>query len=94
MLIDDVMETVGEDLDFFMAALLMKPEEFDATFLRELIENGVETSFALLEILCSKTVKVLIDLWLDQWSARYLNCLILLFRNLRRLPINTKRVSD
>ncbi|OQV18317.1 putative Annexin A7 [Hypsibius exemplaris] len=58
-LIDEVMETVGEELDFFMAGLLMKPEEFDATFLRELIQNGAETSFALLEILCSKTVKEL-----------------------------------
>lgn len=58
-MIEEIMETVGEELDFFMAALLMKSEEFDATFLHELIDNGNETSFALLEILCSKTVKEL-----------------------------------
>lgn len=52
------METVGDELDFFMAALLLKPDDFDATFLHELLEGGNESSFALLEIMCSKTVKV------------------------------------
>ncbi|XP_055347523.1 annexin A6-like [Paramacrobiotus metropolitanus] len=70
VLIDDVMETVGDELDYFMAALLLRPDEFDATFLHELIETGNETSFALLEILCSKTVKELkaID---QQYKKKY-----------------------
>ncbi|GAV01763.1 hypothetical protein RvY_12421-2 [Ramazzottius varieornatus] len=69
-MIEEIMETVGEELDFFMAALLMKSEEFDATFLHELIENGNETSFALLEILCSKTVKELHGIG-QQYSKKY-----------------------
>ena len=74
-MIEEMMVTVGEDLDFFMAALLMKPEEFDATFLHELIENGNETSFALLEILCSKTVKELTGIG-QQYFKSKLNTLI------------------
>ena len=79
------MDAVGEELDFFMAGLLMKSEEFDATFLRELIQNGQETSFALLEVLCSKTVKVrcfVLFTWLSNHFLPNLKlCLYFTFRN-------------
>ena len=55
---DDVIDTVGEDMNFFISTLLLKPEELEATFFKELFDKGSELSFALLELLCSKTVKV------------------------------------